>query len=247
MPGLVGRRAGEVRWRTVTRQGSGPRSSPLSEEKMRVLVVTESCFGNTSQVAEAIIEGLRSDGAAVEAVSADSVPSSLSADLVLVGAPTHNMGLPSSASRGQAAQKGGSAPSSGVREWIDRVDSAGSSPFPPRPVVCSPVQRARRSSRRSSATRSGPNVARTSPSRAHRALWPTGNLLGRASGDAGYKPDPPCRTRRAATGCLAIGVAEGASCARSRHGLPGGHSEFIQRGSHITNARDASAVSVPVP
>ncbi|WP_030915795.1 flavodoxin family protein [Streptosporangium amethystogenes] len=90
---------------------------------MRVVVVTESCFGNTSQVAEAIIEGLRSGGAAVEAVSADSAPPSLSADLVLVGAPTHNMGLPSSASRSQAAQKGGSAPSSGVREWIDRVDS----------------------------------------------------------------------------------------------------------------------------
>ncbi|MEV4376647.1 flavodoxin domain-containing protein [Streptosporangium sp. NPDC049644] len=90
---------------------------------MRVVVVTESCFGNTSQVAEAIIEGLRSGGATVEAVSADSAPPSLSADLVLVGAPTHNMGLPSSASRSQAAQKGGSAPSSGVREWIDRVDS----------------------------------------------------------------------------------------------------------------------------
>jgi flavorubredoxin len=100
-----------------------PRYRQLLEKELRAVVVTESCFGNTSQVAEAIIEGLRSGGATVEALSADAAPPTLSADLVLVGAPTHNMGLPSSASRGQATQKGAGAPSSGVREWIDRVDS----------------------------------------------------------------------------------------------------------------------------
>lgn len=90
---------------------------------MRAVLVIESCFGNTSQIADAVVEGLRSRGAAVEAISAESAPPSLDADLILVGAPTHNMGLPNGASRHQAAQKGGSAPSSGVREWIDRVGS----------------------------------------------------------------------------------------------------------------------------
>lgn len=90
---------------------------------MRAIVVTESCFGNTSRVAEAIIEGLRSAGAEVVAFAAGSAPPRLSADLVLVGAPTHNMGLSNSASRSQAAQKGGSAPATGVREWIGNVDA----------------------------------------------------------------------------------------------------------------------------
>jgi hypothetical protein len=90
---------------------------------MRAVLIIESCFGNTSQIADAVGEGLRSRGVAVETISAESAPPSLNADLVLVGAPTHNMGLPNSASRSQAAQKGGDAPSSGVREWIDRVGS----------------------------------------------------------------------------------------------------------------------------
>jgi flavorubredoxin len=90
---------------------------------MRAVVVIESCFGNTSRVAEAIIDGLRSSGAEVEVYAAGSAPRRLSADLVFVGAPTHNMGLPTGATRDQAIEKGASAPAAGVREWIDAVDA----------------------------------------------------------------------------------------------------------------------------
>lgn len=90
---------------------------------MHAVVVVESCFGNTSKVADAIVEGLRSTGAEVETFAASAAPRQLSADLVLVGAPTHNMGLPTSATRSQAAQKGGTALATGVREWIDHVET----------------------------------------------------------------------------------------------------------------------------
>jgi flavorubredoxin len=92
---------------------------------MKAIVIVESCFGNTSAVADAIIEGLRSTGAEVQAYVASSAPARLSADLVLVGAPTHNLGLPTPASRGQAAQKGAAAPAKGVREWIETVETVG--------------------------------------------------------------------------------------------------------------------------
>jgi flavorubredoxin len=92
---------------------------------MKAIVIVESCFGNTSAVADAIIEGLRSTGADVQAYQAGSAPTRLSADLVLVGAPTHNFGLPTSASRGQAAQKGAPVPARGVREWIEAVETVG--------------------------------------------------------------------------------------------------------------------------
>lgn len=85
---------------------------------VRAVVIVESCFGNTSAVADAIAEGLRSAGVQVETVAAGSAPTRLSADIVLVGAPTHNLGLPAAASRRQAVQKGGTVASTGVREWI---------------------------------------------------------------------------------------------------------------------------------
>ncbi|HEX5993500.1 MAG TPA: hypothetical protein VFY84_00015 [Jiangellales bacterium] len=93
---------------------------------MRAVLVVESCFGNTSKVADAISDGLRSVGAEVTTFVAGSAPARLSADLVLVGAPTHNMGLPTTISRSQAMQKGATAPAAaGVREWIDRVEAVG--------------------------------------------------------------------------------------------------------------------------
>ncbi|GAA6527462.1 flavodoxin/nitric oxide synthase [Intrasporangium sp. DVR] len=90
---------------------------------MHAVVVIESCFGNTSKVADAIIEGLRSSGADVQTYPAGSAPRRLAADLLLVGAPTHNMGLPSSASRDQAARKGAAAAASGVREWLAEIEA----------------------------------------------------------------------------------------------------------------------------
>ena len=41
---------------------------------MHAVVVIESCFGNTSKVADAIIVGLRSSGAEVDTYAAGSAP-----------------------------------------------------------------------------------------------------------------------------------------------------------------------------
>lgn len=90
---------------------------------MRSVVVVESCFGNTVAVAEAIAEGLRSGGE-VEVYTADQAPAVLSADLVVIAAPTHNGNLPKPKSRAQAEQKGAiGVPQAGVREWIAALDA----------------------------------------------------------------------------------------------------------------------------
>jgi flavorubredoxin len=91
---------------------------------MDVRIVTESCFGNTRRVAEHVAEGLRSRGATVtlaDAAEAADVPQPGQVDLLLVGAPTHNMGLPKAWSRQQATATGGRAAVTGVVEWLDAL------------------------------------------------------------------------------------------------------------------------------
>ncbi|TXG90997.1 flavodoxin/nitric oxide synthase [Rhodococcus rhodnii] len=87
---------------------------------MRALVVWESCFGNTAAVADAIVTGLRDAGVDVEARTAGEDPEPEGFDLLVVGAPTHNMGLPRPASRAQAAASGARSTGAGVAEWLDR-------------------------------------------------------------------------------------------------------------------------------
>jgi methylmalonyl-CoA mutase cobalamin-binding subunit len=88
---------------------------------MRALVVVESWFGNTAQIAEAIADGLREAGADVEVTPAASAPREPVADLIVVAAPTHNLGLPSPASRGKAIEGGGSGEDVGIREWLEQA------------------------------------------------------------------------------------------------------------------------------
>jgi hypothetical protein len=107
-----------------------------TEAMMSVLIVVESCFGNTRVVAEAVADGLATalGGVPVTVVAADDAPLDLPAavDLLLVGAPTHAFSMPSSRSRQDAARQGASpAPAGvGVRDWIARV-----TPRPDLPVV----------------------------------------------------------------------------------------------------------------
>jgi hypothetical protein len=88
---------------------------------MRALIVVESRFGNTAQIAEAIADGLREAGADVDVNPAASAPHDPVADLIVVAAPTHNLGLPSPASRDKAKESGGSRDAIGVREWLEQA------------------------------------------------------------------------------------------------------------------------------
>lgn len=85
---------------------------------MKVLLVVESMFGNTAAVAEAIAAGLRGASAEVDLVAAGHAPNPADADLVLIGAPTHNLGLPTPKSREIAATQGAEVPASGAAEWL---------------------------------------------------------------------------------------------------------------------------------
>jgi hypothetical protein len=69
---------------------------------MRALVVYESLFGNTCEVARAIGDGIREarPGARVDVLPVDEAPGSPAGiDLVVVGGPTHFLGMTSRLSR----------------------------------------------------------------------------------------------------------------------------------------------------
>ena len=72
---------------------------------MRALVVYESMYGNTRVIAGNIADGLRADyEVTVVPVAGATAELVAGADLLVAGAPTHMHGLPSAASRRQAAQ-----------------------------------------------------------------------------------------------------------------------------------------------
>jgi hypothetical protein len=92
---------------------------------MGALVVFESMYGNTWQVAESIAEGL-SSRLSVEVVEVGSAPRDVGDDvtLLVVGAPTHAFGLSRESTRADAAERAGRAVISavtGVREWLEEV------------------------------------------------------------------------------------------------------------------------------
>lgn len=92
---------------------------------MNAVVVYESIYGNTRQVAEAVAEGL--GGANALAVH-DAGASAADADLLIVGGPTHMHGLATSLSRrmaveaakedGHAAVEPRAAEEPGLRRWL---------------------------------------------------------------------------------------------------------------------------------
>jgi hypothetical protein len=97
---------------------------------MQALVVYESMYGNTHLIAEAIAQGLGSDFAVtVLPVGEVDGPMIDSADLVVVGGPTHAHGMSRASTRkaaAEAVEKPGSdlildpdAEGPGLREWFD--------------------------------------------------------------------------------------------------------------------------------
>jgi hypothetical protein len=96
---------------------------------VRALVVFESMFGCTEQVAHAVGAGLRDAGAAVEVVEVSTAPlpdvlGPSGVDLLVVGAPTHAFGLSRPGTRADAASRGVPVVSTGggVREWLAAAD-----------------------------------------------------------------------------------------------------------------------------
>ena len=88
----------------------------------KALIVVESYFGNTRAIAEAVAAGLIDGGAEAQVVEVDQAPSTLPAglDLLVLGAPTHNRGLPTATSRAKACEQAGSGEAShGIGGWLE--------------------------------------------------------------------------------------------------------------------------------
>jgi len=94
---------------------------------MRAMVVYESMFGNTQQVAEAVAAGLATH-MTVELLEVGAAPPAIGEDITLlvVGGPTHAFGLSRESTRKSAAEQAhGSVVSTriGLREWLDAVSN----------------------------------------------------------------------------------------------------------------------------
>ncbi|TFC52142.1 flavodoxin family protein [Cryobacterium sp. TMT1-21] len=88
---------------------------------MRALVVYESQWGNTEQVARAIAAELGTT-MEVEVVDTDSAPASADGyDLLLVGGPTHafSMSRPNTRQDAVNQHEAPRLPTRGIREWLD--------------------------------------------------------------------------------------------------------------------------------
>lgn len=97
---------------------------------MRALVVYESMFGNTRNVALAIAEGLATK-LPVETVEVGAAPTVLPPDvaMLVVGGPTHAHGLSTAKSRADAAkriQEPVISAGRGLREWLASLRPGGS-------------------------------------------------------------------------------------------------------------------------
>lgn len=96
---------------------------------MRALIVYESMFGSTRDIARAIADGLR-PAAAVDVVGVEDAPGTLGevgddVSMLIVGAPAHPFGLSRPRSRVAAAGRAATLPTAttdhGLREWLDAL------------------------------------------------------------------------------------------------------------------------------
>jgi len=98
---------------------------------MRALVVYETIWGNTGEIAKSIADGIRTqsgvdDVQLVEAATAaEEIPTHV--DLVVVGGPTHAFSMSKASTRDSARQQGATTiPERGIREWIGGLSSPAS-------------------------------------------------------------------------------------------------------------------------
>jgi len=89
---------------------------------MRAWIVVESSFGNTRAIAGAVAEGL-GRYMTVDVRDVDEAPGTVDddVDLVVVGGPTHALGMSRPDTRRDAARQAGhsTAAKVGVREWLE--------------------------------------------------------------------------------------------------------------------------------
>jgi hypothetical protein len=95
---------------------------------MRALVIFESAFGNTREIAQAIADGL-STRSEVDLVEVGEAPKTLDPDvgLVVLGGPTQAFGMSRPGTRADALRQAGRPDASaavGVREWLDGLRTA---------------------------------------------------------------------------------------------------------------------------
>jgi flavodoxin len=88
---------------------------------MNAVIIYESLFGNTEQVARSIAEGIARH-LPVEVYDVDAVPDGAenTASLLVVGGPTHAFSMTSTHTREDAVKKGATHGSTvtGIREWL---------------------------------------------------------------------------------------------------------------------------------
>jgi hypothetical protein len=91
------------------------------ENPMKALVIYESLFGNTAEVAQAIAESL-AGSFDVTVADVHDMPPVDGVDLLVVGAPTHAFGLSRPSTRADAVKQGTVRPGAqerGLREYLD--------------------------------------------------------------------------------------------------------------------------------
>lgn len=90
---------------------------------MKSLVVYESWFGNTKELARAVADALAGAGEVTLLTVDDPLPKLDDFDLLVVGAPTHVHGLSSDRSRKGAIEQRGveGEPGIGVKGWIEAL------------------------------------------------------------------------------------------------------------------------------
>jgi len=98
----------------------------------RTLVVYESVFGDARAIAHAIAEGVSPD-MPVDVVAAAEAPGEIGPDvaLLVVGGPTHMLGMPRPSSREGAVKQYGADiadTSTGLHEWLEAVRAPGGLP-----------------------------------------------------------------------------------------------------------------------
>lgn len=92
----------------------------------RALVIYESMYGNTEQIARAIGDGL-AERTTVEVIEVGIAPTALAPDvgMIVVGGPTHAFGMSRPGTREAAAKEVESRLVSsgiGVREWLEELE-----------------------------------------------------------------------------------------------------------------------------